>query len=140
MKAMTIGQIAEIVGGVLHDVDDPNRVVDGTVEFDSRKIGPGSLFLALPGARVDGHAHAAAAIEAGAAVVLAARPVGVAAIVVEPIPHDGHAMALEHDVDGSGAAVLAALSALSRASVEELTAMLYQRRKRLVCGSRTTLR
>lgn len=122
MKAMTIGQIAEIVGGVLYDVEDPNRVVDGTVEFDSRKIGPGGLFLALPGARVDGHTHAAAAIEAGAAVVLAARPVGVAAIVVEPIPHDGHAMALEHDTDGSGAAVLAALSALARASVEELTA------------------
>ncbi|WP_252366437.1 Mur ligase domain-containing protein, partial [Mycobacterium tuberculosis] len=27
------------------------------VEFDSRAIGPGGLFLALPGARADGHDH-----------------------------------------------------------------------------------
>lgn len=122
MKALTIAQIAEIVGGQLHDVDDPTRLVDGTVEFDSRKVTAGGLFLALPGARVDGHDHAAAAIASGAAVVLAARPVGVPAIVVEPLPHDGRAMALEHDVDGSGAAVLTALSALARASALELTA------------------
>lgn len=122
MRAMTIEQIADVVGGTLHDVDDPARLVDGTIEFDSRKSGPGSLFLALPGARVDGHDHAKAAVDAGAVVVLAARPVGVPAIVVEPIPHDGRSMALEHDSDGSGAAVLAALSALARASVRELTA------------------
>ncbi len=122
MRAMTIEQIADVVGGTLHDVEDPTRLVDGTIEFDSRKIGPGGLFLALPGARVDGHDHARAAIEAGAAVVLAARPVGVPAIVLDPIPHDGRAMALERDADGSGAAVLTALSTLARASVTELTA------------------
>ena len=122
MKAMTIAQIADIVGGKLHDVDDPSRVVDGTVEFDSRRVAPGGLFLALPGARVDGHDHAVAAVDAGAVAVLAARPLGVPTIVVDPIPHDGRAMALEHDADGSGAAVLTALSALARASVTELTA------------------
>ncbi|WP_338891641.1 UDP-N-acetylmuramoyl-tripeptide--D-alanyl-D-alanine ligase [Rhodococcus sovatensis] len=122
MKALTIQQIADIVGGELHDVDNPTRLVDGSVEFDSRKIGAGGLFLALPGARVDGHEHARAAIDAGAALVLAARPVGVPAVVVQPAPHDGRAMALEHDSDGSGAAVLAALSALARASALELTA------------------
>lgn len=121
MKALTIAQIAEIVGGEIHDVDDPSLLVDGTVEFDSRKVTPGGLFLALPGARVDGHDHARAAVEAGAAVVLAARAVGVPAIVVAPTPHDGRAMALEHDTDGSGAAVLNALSALARASAVELT-------------------
>ncbi|OZF45577.1 UDP-N-acetylmuramoyl-tripeptide--D-alanyl-D-alanine ligase [Rhodococcus sp. 14-2470-1b] len=122
MKDLTITQIADIVGGEMHDVEDPSVLVTGSVEFDSRKIGPGGLFLALPGARVDGHDHAAAAVAAGAAVVLAARPVGVPAVVVAPKPHDGKAMALEHDSDGSGAAVLAALSALARASAVELTA------------------
>ncbi|QCB51467.1 UDP-N-acetylmuramoyl-tripeptide--D-alanyl-D-alanine ligase [Rhodococcus sp. PAMC28707] len=121
MKALTLDQIANIVGGTLHDVPDPSRIVDGSVEFDSRKVNPGGLFLALPGANVDGHDHAAAAVAAGAAAVLAARPVGVPAIVVEPVPHDGRAMALEHDRDGSGAAVLGALSALARASVVDLT-------------------
>lgn len=120
MKALTLDQIANIVGGTLHDVPDPSRIVDGSVEFDSRKVTPGGLFLALPGAKVDGHDHAAAAVAAGAVAVLAARPVGVPAIVVEPVPHDGRAMALEHDRDGSGAAVLAALAALARASVVDL--------------------
>lgn len=124
MIPMTIARIAEIVGGRLCDVDDPGKVVSGSVEFDSRKVGSGGLFLALPGARVDGHDHAAAAIEAGAAVVLAAREVGVPAIVVPPTPPESasRAMALEHDSDGSGAAVLTALATLARAVVEELTA------------------
>lgn len=120
---MSLARIAEIVGGTLHDVADPTVTVTGTVEFDSRKVTAGGLFLALPGARVDGHEHAAAAIEAGAVVVLAARPVGVPAIVVEPLgPSDTNAMALEHDTDGSGAAVLAALGALAQAVTTELTA------------------
>lgn len=118
---MSLARLAEIVGGTLHDVPDPDVLVTGTVEFDSRKVTAGGLFLALPGARVDGHDHAAAAIDAGAVVVLAARPVGVPAVVVEPLgPSDSNAMALEHDVDGSGAAVLAALARLARAVTSEL--------------------
>ncbi|QTJ64686.1 UDP-N-acetylmuramoyl-tripeptide--D-alanyl-D-alanine ligase [Rhodococcus sp. ZPP] len=123
MIPMTLARIAEIVGGELHDVVDPSTEVTGSVEFDSRKVGPGGLFLALPGARVDGHDHAAAAVAAGAAAVVAARPVGVPAVVVPPIPVDvpSRAMALEHDSDGSGAGVLAALAKLARVSVDELT-------------------
>ena len=118
---MSLARLAEIVGGTLHDVPDPDVLVTGTVEFDSRKVTAGGLFLALPGARVDGHDHAATAIEAGAVAVLAARPVGVPAVVVEPLgPSDSNAMALEHDVDGSGAAVLAALARLARAVTSEL--------------------
>ena len=59
---------------------------DRHVEFDSRAVTPGGLFLALPGARSDGHDFAAAAVAAGAVGVLAARPVGVPAIVVTPAP------------------------------------------------------
>lgn len=121
MIPMTLAQIAETVGGTLHDVPDPSVVVTGSVEFDSRKVATGGLFLALPGAQVDGHEHAGAAIAAGAVAVLAARPVGVPAIVVEPAFAGGsRAMALEHDTDGSGAAVLGALARLARASVDEL--------------------
>ncbi|WP_137873318.1 UDP-N-acetylmuramoyl-tripeptide--D-alanyl-D-alanine ligase [Rhodococcus sp. Q] len=121
MIEMSLARLAEIVGGTLHDVPDPDVLVTGTVEFDSRKVTAGGLFLALPGARVDGHDHAATAIEAGAVAVLAARPVGVPAVVVEPLgPSDSNAMALEHDVDGSGAAVLAALARLARAVTSEL--------------------
>ncbi len=124
MIDLTVAQIADIVGGRLADISPEEAAstrVTGTVEFDSRAVTPGGLFLALPGARSDGHDFAAAAVGAGAVAVLAARPVGVPAIVVEPEPaHDPAASVLEHDTDGSGAAVLAALARLAAAVAAEL--------------------
>jgi UDP-N-acetylmuramoyl-tripeptide--D-alanyl-D-alanine ligase len=82
---LTLAQIADIVGGELADVSPSEAEtirVTGTVEFDSRAVTPGGLFLALPGERSDGHDFAAAAVAAGAVAVLAARPVGVPAVVV----------------------------------------------------------
>ena len=131
MIDLTVAQIAAIVGGELADIsaeDAASRYVTATVEFDSRKVTSGGLFLALPGARVDGHDHAASAVAAGAVAVLAARPVGVPAIVVAPDAHaaprgdGGLAGVLEHDTDGSGAAVLAALAKLAAAVAAELVA------------------
>ncbi|WP_118915348.1 UDP-N-acetylmuramoyl-tripeptide--D-alanyl-D-alanine ligase [Mycobacterium shigaense] len=128
MIELTVAQIAGIVGGTLADISPEDAAqlrVTGTVEFDSRAVGPGGLFLALPGARSDGHDHAASAVAAGAAAVLAARPVGVPAIVVRPERPDnsvGRAGVLEHDADGSGAAVLAALAKLAAAVAAELVA------------------
>ena len=130
MIALSLARIAEIVGGRLTDIGRDQAAatrVTGTVEFDSRAVTPGGLFLALPGARTDGHDFAAAAVAAGAVAVLAARPVGVPAIVVDPEPDsglasDGTAGVLEHDVDGSGAAVLAALAKLAAAVAAELVA------------------
>jgi UDP-N-acetylmuramoyl-tripeptide--D-alanyl-D-alanine ligase len=126
MIALTVAQIAEIVGGELADItpdEAARRPVTGTVEFDSRAVTAGGLFLALPGARSDGHDFAAAAVDAGAAAVLAARPVGVPAIVVPPAAAaDAQAGVLEHDADGSGAAVLAALAKLAAAVAAELVA------------------
>jgi len=125
MIDLTVAQIAAIVGGELADIsaeDAASLHVTGTVEFDSRKVTSGGLFLALPGARADGHDHAAGAVAAGAAAVLAARPVGVPAIVVAPDAHvaESGAGVLEHDTGGSGAAVLAALAKLAAAVAAEL--------------------
>lgn len=84
---MTIQEIAAVVGGSVHDAADPSAVtVTAPVVFDSRKVEPGGLFVALPGERVDGHDFAAGAVEAGAVGVLASRPVGVPAIVVGDVP------------------------------------------------------
>src|SRR5580700_7497131 len=88
MIALTVAQIAAIVGGELADIsaeDAASRHVTATVEFDSRKVTSGGLFLALPGARADGHDHAASAVAAGAVAVLAARPVGVPALIVPDV-------------------------------------------------------
>lgn len=124
MISLSLAEIASIVGGTVHD-SDGTAVVTGSVEFDSRKLTPGGLFLALPGEKVDGHTFARQAIEAGAAGVLAARPVGVPAVVVPPLPagqaHE-RAFALTGDTDGSGAAVLAALGKLAHHVVTELSA------------------
>ncbi|WP_199255779.1 UDP-N-acetylmuramoyl-tripeptide--D-alanyl-D-alanine ligase [Mycolicibacterium mengxianglii] len=125
MIDLTIAEIADIVGGELADVSaaEAARIhVTGTVEFDSRALTSGGLFLALPGARSDGHDFAAAAVAAGAVAVLAARPVGVPAIVVAPQPGDTSAGVLEHDRDGSGAAVLAALGRLAAEVARRLVA------------------
>ncbi|MBH0780108.1 UDP-N-acetylmuramoyl-tripeptide--D-alanyl-D-alanine ligase [Nocardia bovistercoris] len=123
MIEMTLREIADVVGGTLHDVPDPEVRVTGSVEFDSRRVGPGGLFLALPGERADGHDFADGAIASGAVAVLAARPVGVPAVVVAPKPGTvpASSVALAGDSDGSGAAVLAALAALARVSVERLS-------------------
>ncbi|GJF16958.1 UDP-N-acetylmuramoyl-tripeptide--D-alanyl-D-alanine ligase [Mycolicibacterium cyprinidarum] len=129
MIELSLAQIADIVGGRLTDIDADDAaatIVTGTVEFDSRAVTVGGLFLALPGARSDGHDFAASAVAAGAAAVLAARPVGVPAIVVDPATlhpgSSGTAGVLEYDIDGSGAAVLGALAKLAAAVATELTA------------------
>jgi UDP-N-acetylmuramoyl-tripeptide--D-alanyl-D-alanine ligase len=128
MIDLTVARIAEIVGGTLADISPEAAAechVTGTVEFDSRAVGPGGLFLALPGAHSDGHDHAASAVAAGAVAALVARPVGVPAIVVRPERRSntaGRSGVLEHDADGSGAAVLAALAKLATAVATELVA------------------
>jgi UDP-N-acetylmuramoyl-tripeptide--D-alanyl-D-alanine ligase len=88
MIPMTLAEIAEVVGGEVHD-DRHDEAVPTTVTaeafVDSRNPVPGGLFVAVPGERVDGHDYAAAAVGGGAAAALAARPVGVPAVVVADV-------------------------------------------------------
>ncbi len=53
---------------------DPAAVWRGAA-LDSRRVGGGELFFALPGERDDGHRFVAAALAAGAAAAVVARPV-----------------------------------------------------------------
>lgn len=85
MLPMTLEEITAAIGGAVHDAPDAVTVA-APVVFDSRRVEPGGMFVALPGERVDGHDYAAQAIEAGAVAVLASRPVGVPAVVVEDVP------------------------------------------------------
>jgi UDP-N-acetylmuramoyl-L-alanyl-D-glutamate--2,6-diaminopimelate ligase len=52
------------------------------VTSDSRKVRPGWVFVAVPGTRTDGHDYIEAAIAAGAAAVVAQRPVPGATVPV----------------------------------------------------------
>ena len=58
-----------------------------TVIHDSRVASPGALFCCVPGAHVDGHDLAAAAVGAGAVAVLAERPLslGVPEVIVPSV-------------------------------------------------------
>jgi len=50
------------------------------VTDDSRRVGPGSLFVAVPGGHVDGHDFLEAAVAAGAAAAVVERPIRAIAI------------------------------------------------------------
>ncbi|MDO4732358.1 MAG: UDP-N-acetylmuramoyl-L-alanyl-D-glutamate--2,6-diaminopimelate ligase [Bacillota bacterium] len=57
------------------------------IAYDSRKVEPDFLFVAIPGSRVDGHNYIAQAVELGAKVIFCEREVEVAeGIVVVRVP------------------------------------------------------
>ncbi|MEO5920817.1 MAG: UDP-N-acetylmuramoyl-tripeptide--D-alanyl-D-alanine ligase [Pseudolysinimonas sp.] len=79
MIALTLAELAQALGGTLDlpvGVTDA-AVVSGSVETDSRLVGAGSVFFALPGEETDGHLFAPAAVEAGAALIVGERDVSV---------------------------------------------------------------
>src|SRR5690349_16540548 len=53
------------------------------VTFDSREVGPGDLFVAMPGTVHDGHKFVEAAFEAGASGAIVSQPVGGPHVLVE---------------------------------------------------------
>ncbi|MEU1628199.1 UDP-N-acetylmuramoyl-tripeptide--D-alanyl-D-alanine ligase [Streptomyces sp. NPDC020096] len=85
MQPTSVADIASAIGGELNHVPNPAAVVDQPIVFDSREAKPGALFAALVGETSDGHDYAKAAVDAGAVAVLATRPVGVPAIVVDDV-------------------------------------------------------
>jgi UDP-N-acetylmuramoyl-tripeptide--D-alanyl-D-alanine ligase len=110
----------------------PTRAV-----IDSREAGPGDLFVALPGARVDGGEFAAGALEAGAWGVLVAPdrvaglPGGGAVLVADdPLPAlQRLARAWRREL---GADVIAVTGSVGKTSTKELIAA-------LVGGQRTVV-
>jgi UDP-N-acetylmuramoyl-tripeptide--D-alanyl-D-alanine ligase len=71
----TAAQAARLCGGTLVSGDGAREVPDGAkVTIDSREAGPGDLFVALPGTRVDGHAFLTEVAGKGSAAVLISDP------------------------------------------------------------------
>ncbi|MFF1478777.1 UDP-N-acetylmuramoyl-tripeptide--D-alanyl-D-alanine ligase [Streptomyces sp. NPDC058301] len=126
MIALSLAEIAEIVGGQSYDIPDPSTQVTGTVVIDSRLVAPGSLFAAFAGERVDGHEYARVAYEAGAVAVLATRPVGVPAIVVDDVQGALGALAREV-VRRLGTDVVALTGSSGKTSTKDLIAQVLQR-------------
>jgi UDP-N-acetylmuramoyl-tripeptide--D-alanyl-D-alanine ligase len=125
---LTLGELAAAVHGELRDVPDPAARITGEVELDSRRIAPGGLFVALRGARVDGHAHAADAVAAGAAAVLAARPVGVPAVLVPDVRDALGRLAAAVLARLPGLTVAGVTGSSGKTSTKDLLAQLLARR------------
>lgn len=66
MIELTLAQVAEAIDGALVGGAHGGLVVTGSVETDSRLIGPGSLFFAKPGEVTDGHNFVGSAANLGA--------------------------------------------------------------------------
>ncbi|WP_053749535.1 UDP-N-acetylmuramoyl-tripeptide--D-alanyl-D-alanine ligase [Streptomyces sp. MMG1533] len=125
MIALSLAEIASVVGGQTHDIPDPSVQVTGPVVRDSREAGPGTLFVAFVGERVDGHDFAQAVVEAGAVAVLASRPVGVPAIVVADVQTALGALA-RHVVRRLGATLVALTGSAGKTSTKDLIAQVLQ--------------
>jgi len=99
--ALSLAEVAAAVDGKLVGAD-PEAVVHGPVVADSRTVTPGALFVAIAGARADGHEHAGEAFASGAVACLGARPVGMPTVVVDdPVVALGRlATAREHLHEG----------------------------------------
>lgn len=82
MTPMRLGEIASRMAGALHG--DPDLLVTGFAT-DSREAGPGILFLAIRGEKVDGHDYVPQASSAGSVAVVAERPVDGPHILVEDL-------------------------------------------------------
>jgi UDP-N-acetylmuramoyl-tripeptide--D-alanyl-D-alanine ligase len=123
---LSLGDVAKVTGAEPDLVPDPGVPV-GSVVIDSRKAGPGALFAALPGERVDGHDFAAAAVAAGAVAVLGTRPVGVPALLTPDVPAAlaGLARAV---VDAlPGLAIAGITGSVGKTTTKDLTAQLVER-------------
>ena len=84
VSVMFAGEYATIVG--------PDADVTA-LAYDSRRVGPGTLFAALRGLRTDGHDHVAAAVAAGASAVLCERAVEVGGAARIEVPNSRLALA-----------------------------------------------
>ena len=81
-------KLKEIIKGIACEVRGNSEVEVKDIQFDSRKVGAGTLFVAQPGTKVDGHEYIAQSVEAGAVAVVCQHvpadvPEGAVMVVVE---------------------------------------------------------
>lgn len=125
MERMTLAQVGTLVDSM--SLQGQETVMVGPdVVIDSREVTPDSLFVALPGERVDGHNFVSRARQEGAA----------AAIVIRPVPDDlpqivvqdaltaltGLATAVVADAVAAGMAVVGVTGSSGKTSTKDLLA------------------
>jgi UDP-N-acetylmuramoyl-tripeptide--D-alanyl-D-alanine ligase len=136
MREWDVERVADAAGAALlrRAEGSPRRAV-----IDSREVGPGDLFVGLPGSQVDGGAFAAAALGAGAWGVLVAPdraaglPGGGAVLAADdPLAALGAmARAWRREL---GASVIAVTGSVGKTSTKDLTAALVAPHRRVVAS------
>ncbi|HET7067027.1 MAG TPA: UDP-N-acetylmuramoyl-tripeptide--D-alanyl-D-alanine ligase [Nocardioides sp.] len=123
MIPLSLARIASLVGGRLADAGDGSATVAAPAFIDTRAPEVGGLFVAVTGERVDGHDYARAAVEAGAAGVLGARPTGVPTVVVDdPVASLGRLA--RHVVDELAPTVVALTGSQGKTGTKDYLAQL----------------
>jgi UDP-N-acetylmuramoyl-tripeptide--D-alanyl-D-alanine ligase len=116
MIAMTLAEVAAVVGGVVHG--DPALTVTGPAYVDSRTPVPGGLYVAVVGERADGHDFAE-----GAHAVLGSRPTAAPTVVVAD-PVAALARLARHVVDTLGVPVVALTGSQGKTGTKDYLAHL----------------
>ncbi len=132
---LNAADVAEATGGSLVGGDPASSI--GGFSIDSRRIRAGDTFLAIQGARFDGHAFVSAALEAGAAGVVVSRAAST------PLPARGFVIVVDDTVRAlqalarsirrrSGAAVVAVTGSAGKTTTKEATAAFLGTRYRVL--------
>jgi UDP-N-acetylmuramoyl-tripeptide--D-alanyl-D-alanine ligase len=124
---LSLDEIARVTGARLDGGADPAAVVTGPVVIDSRRVGPGSLFAAVEGERVDGHDFAATARAAGAVAMLGTRPAGLPGLIVDDVPAALAKLAQEVVARLPQATIAGLTGSAGKTSTKDLTAQLVER-------------
>jgi len=122
--------LSEIAAAVRGTLRGPDAVVSAVL-IDSRAVGPGSLFVAIAGERVDGHDFVADAFDRGAVAAVVHRPEIAGTVIV--VPDTGRALLdLAADERGrmSGARVVGITGSNGKTSAKDLAAAVVGTRLR----------
>lgn len=128
MRITTAADLAALAGGTLQG--DADRPVGPDVVVDARLATPGSVFVAIPGERVDGHDFAGQAAVHGAGAVIATRPTGadLAHVIVDDSVAGLGRLAsglVRRAIDG-GLVVLAITGSSGKTSTKDLLAQVLE--------------
>jgi UDP-N-acetylmuramoyl-tripeptide--D-alanyl-D-alanine ligase len=123
---LSLADVAKVTGAEPDLVTDAGALARSVV-IDSRQAGPGALFAALPGERVDGHDFASAAVAAGAVAVLATRPAGVPALITRDVPEALGRLARAVVDSLPGLSIAGITGSVGKTTTKDLAAQLIER-------------
>ena len=120
----TSAEIEAATGGTASTVFEATGVT-----FDSREVGPGDLFVAMPGTVHDGHSFVASAFDSGAAAALASQPVDGAHVLVADVAEALTALAIAARQRMQGT-VLGVTGSVGKTSTKEALSAALERSRR----------